>query len=82
MSDKPVAFFVTALVIAPVCSVCILGPAVVGGFLAGWFGWLADLDIALVTVLGGLAVLGVLGYFKYRRRRPPNPVRSGSGRLE
>ena len=76
MSDKPVAFFVTALVIAPVCSVCILGPAVVGGFLAGWFGWLADLDIALVTVLG------VLGYFKYRRRRPPNPVRSGSGRLE
>lgn len=67
MSGKPAAFLVTAFVAAPVCGVCILGPAAVGGFLAGWFGWLAELDLALVTVLGGMTAIGVLGYFKFRR---------------
>ena len=80
MDDKLVAMLVAAAVVAPICAVCILGPAIVGGFLAGWFGWLADLDAALVTVLGGLAAVGVLGYFKYRRRprldsARPNPER-------
>ena len=43
MSRKSVAMPVTALVVAPLCWVCILGTAVVTGFFAGWFGWLGAL---------------------------------------
>lgn len=71
MSERPVGFLVAVLAVVPACGVCILGPAAVGGFLAGWFGWLADLDIALVTVLGGVAAIAVLGYVKYRRDPRP-----------
>lgn len=79
MDEKPVVFFVAALVVAPICAVCVLGPALVGGFLAGWFGWLADLDTGLVIVLGGLAAIGVRGFIRYRRKPRSNSSASNSG---
>ena len=42
MSEKIVAGIVTAGAIAPICAVCILGPAAVGSLFAGAFGWLGD----------------------------------------
>ena len=79
MDEKLVAFFVTALAVAPFCAVCILGPALVGAFLAGWFGWLADLDTGLAIVLGGLTAIGVRAFIRYRCKLRPNSVASISG---
>lgn len=35
MSEKLKAGVITAFVIAPICSICILGPAVIGSFFGG-----------------------------------------------
>ena len=40
MDDKIVAGAVTAVVVAPICAFCILGPAVVGSLLGGISGWI------------------------------------------
>ena len=69
MSDKPVAVFVAALIAIPACSVCILGPAVVAGFFAGWFGWMGDLGALQMIALGIAAAALVLGISHYRRSR-------------
>lgn len=66
MSDKPVAAFVTALVVAPLCSVCIFGPAVVGGALAGWFGWLSDIGAVAATALAIIAAVAAYALLRHR----------------
>lgn len=66
MSDKPIAVLVTALVAAPLCTVCILGPAAVGGALAGWFGWLSDIGPVAATAV---AIIGAVVIYRLLRRR-------------
>ncbi len=67
MHDKIVAGAVTAVVIAPMCAVCILGPAVVGSVLGGISGWIGGLSPVLTT---GLAIAtGILVVQIVRRRR-------------
>jgi len=58
MSEKLMAGLVTALVIAPVCSLCILGPAALAAFFGGLVGWLDGFD--LLTIVGLAAMVGVL----------------------
>jgi len=57
MSDKPVAGFVTTLVVAPMMILCCLGPVLYATFAAGFFGWLGGVSpmrIALiVTIVAG-----------------------------
>lgn len=68
MNDKLVAGLVTAVVIAPICAVCILGPALLGSVLVGAFGWIAGLS---PVATAGLAIVGailVYGYFNRRKR--------------
>ena len=71
MTDKLVAGLVTAVVIAPICSLCILGPAVFASIFAGIVGWLGGLGPALTT--GLVIVAGIIVYAKVRRRRAQFP---------
>ena len=67
MSDKPIAVLIAALVAIPACSLCILGPTVVAGIFAGWFGWVGDLGAVQLIALGIAAAVLVLGISQYRR---------------
>lgn len=67
MNDKPIAMLVTAAVVAPICAVCILGPAFLGSALAGLFAWFGGFDP--VASLGLAAVGAILAYGFFRRRR-------------
>jgi hypothetical protein len=44
MDEKLVAGFVTAAVVAPVCALCILGPAALASIFAGVAAWLGGFD--------------------------------------
>ena len=81
MSDKLMAGLVTAVVIAPVCVACALGPAVLASFFGGMFGWMAGLDpipVIGLTIIAGIAVHSLV---RRKRTRSSNnqPVTSGSG---
>ncbi len=67
MSDKPIAMFVTAVGIAPICALCILGPVVLGSLLAGAFAWLGD--AGPVLTMGLMIVAGLLVHRTIRRRK-------------
>ena len=79
MSEKFVAGIVTAAAIAPICAVCILGPAVIGSLFAGAFGWLGDFGPLGTIALMIAAAAGVLvtRHF-YRRRMRALPGHGGS----
>ena len=56
MSDKPLAGLIAALAVAPLCLVCVLGPAALvaaGGWLLAWLGGVGVPLIASVLALGG-----------------------------
>jgi hypothetical protein len=69
MSDKLIAGLVTAAAIAPICAVCVLGPAAVGSSLAWVSGWFMGLDPVATTGLGIIAAIVVHGFFRRRRGR-------------
>ncbi len=67
MSDKPIAMLVTAAAIAPVCALCVLGPAVLGSLLAGTFAWLGG--TGPVLTMGLMIVAGLLVHRTIHRRK-------------
>ncbi len=67
MSDKPIAMLVTAVGIAPIYALCVLGPAVLGSLLAGTFAWLGG--TGPVLTIGLMIVAGLLVYRTIRRRK-------------
>lgn len=69
MHDKIVAGAVTAVVVAPICAFCILGPAVVGSLLGGISGWIGGLSPVLTTGLAIATGILVLGIVRRRRTR-------------
>ncbi len=68
MHDKLVAGLVTAVVIAPICAVCVLGPAVLGSVFAGAFGWIAGLSPVATAGLAMVGAIIVYGYFDRKKR--------------
>jgi hypothetical protein len=70
MSEKPVATLVAALAIAPICAVCILGPAFVGSALAWIFGWFAGPGVIGLAII--VMALGVGLYLLVKRKQRPN----------
>ena len=71
MNGKFMAGVTTAIVVAPVCAVCILGPALIGSFLGGFAGWFGGLDPLAVA---GLAMaIGVLAIVIAKRRHAATP---------
>ena len=69
MNDKPIAALLAAIAVAPICIVCVLGPAVVGGLFASWFGWFADLTLGQIAVLGLVVAMIAFGGVKMWRMR-------------
>lgn len=56
MSDKPIAGLLAAIAVAPLCLVCVLGPAAfvaAGGWFLAWLGGFGMPLIASVVAIGG-----------------------------
>ena len=79
MGEKLVAGLVTAVVIAPICALCILGPAIFASIFAGVVGWLGGLGPAVTT--GLVLVAGIAVYRSIRRRRAQRPQMTLRGKL-
>ncbi len=75
MNEKLLAGLVTAVVVAPICALCILGPAFLVSALAGALGWFGWLDPVLAT---GLAIVGALVVFGLARKWNARARHSGS----
>lgn len=67
MSEKLLAGLATAAVVAPLCSVCILGPAVMASVFTGAVAWFSGFDTLLVAGLVVLAGVGALLVVRDRR---------------
>lgn len=67
MTDKIVAGIVTAVMVAPLCALCALGPAAVGSALTGVLGWLGRTGPTVTVVLS--VATGLLIYRSVHRRR-------------
>jgi hypothetical protein len=85
MSDKMLAGLVTAAVVAPICVVCLGGPAVmaaIGGWASGWFsGFGGAASAGLAIAAAAVAV----GFIKRRNRRAGDAAtvtRDGPSRLK
>jgi cation transport ATPase len=79
MGEKFVAGIVTAAAIAPICAVCILGPAAIGSLFAGAFGWLGDfgpLGTIALMIAAGAGVLVTRDFLRRRRQAPHGHGRS------
>ncbi len=74
MSDKPVAMLVTAAIVAPICALCVLGPAFLSAWIAGLFGGLGPVAATALAIIG--AVLA-FGFFRRRQRRSGGDHRGG-----
>ena len=69
MDDKPIAMLVTAAVVAPICALCVLGPAVLVSAVALVFAWFSGFDPLAATGLAVIFSILVYGYFRRRRYR-------------
>lgn len=72
MSEKPLAAVMTALVVAPLCAVCVLGPALLVSMIAGFRGWLSGTGILVVITLIAAAIF----VLALKRRRGPGSTAS------
>jgi len=73
MGEKLVAGIVTAAAIAPVCAVCILGPAAIGSLFAGAFGWLGGFGPLATIAFMIAAGAGILVARDFSRRKMRTP---------
>lgn len=69
MSEKPIAFLVTAVAVAPLCAVCILGPAALGAVATGLAGWIGGLGPITTTGTAVGAAAVVYGVVRWNRAR-------------
>ena len=64
MSEKLAVGIVSAVMISPICAVCILGPAAIGSLFAGAAGWLGGFGplatVALMIATGALVIRHIL----------------------
>ena len=75
MEDKPIAMLVTAAVVAPICVLCILGPAIPGSAVAWVSAWFGGFDP--VAAMGLAVIFAILVYGFFRRRRDRRGVADG-----
>ncbi len=63
MNDKALAGILGFILVAPICVMCVLGPAVLGSALAwasAWFGGMSAVSSMGLAILAGLIVFGFL----------------------
>ena len=80
MGGKLLAGLVTAAVVAPVCAVCILGPAFLGsafGWALGWSSGLDPLATLATAVVAGLAVTGLVRWRRSKGAAVKDPAAHG-----
>lgn len=73
-SDKATAMLVTAALITPICSFCLLGPAVLTGYMYGLLGWIGGLSPLVIVGLGVITAICV--WRRLRRRSGRSGVKS------
>ena len=78
MNEKPTAFLVAALVVAPLCAACILGPVVLGSMIAGLWGWFSG-NGSLVAIAVIIVATALVYAVEHRRHRGAG-VREKAGR--
>lgn len=76
MSDKRLAGVITAAAIVPLCTLCILGPALIASFFTGITAWFGGLDLLVTTALAVVAGVVVYGFIRKRdtRRALSKPI--------
>lgn len=77
MSEKLMAGVITAAIIAPICSVCILGTAALGGFLGSMAAWIGGFGPFATTGII-IATAAILVTFSKRRSRASVKAKSKS----
>lgn len=73
MSEKLLAGIVAVTVVAPLCAVCVLGPAVIASVFMGIAAWFGDFDsivTASLVLVVGVAVFAVLRIRKRALLKP------------
>jgi hypothetical protein len=74
MKEKATAGLVTALLVAPICALCLLVPVMLGGGLTWLSAWLGGFDWGTAGVLAGLAAILVFAVLRRRRARDERPT--------
>lgn len=67
MNEKLLAGLVAAVAIAPLCAVCILGPAVIVSLFTGIAAWFSGFDAVVTAGLALVAGIAVLAIVRKRR---------------
>lgn len=76
MSEKLLAGLLATVAIAPLCAVCVLGPAVIASIFTGIAAWLGGLDAIVAASVFLAAGLAVYGFVRMRKARstPAHPT--------
>jgi uncharacterized membrane protein len=76
VNEKLLAGLVAAVAIAPLCAVCILGPAVIASIFTGIAAGFGGIDAVAAAGLALVAAIAVLAIVRKRRgrRTPAKPV--------
>lgn len=76
MNEKLLAGLVAAVAIAPLCAVCILGPAVIASIFTGIAAGLGGFDVVVTAGLAFVAGITVLAIVRKRKglRTPAKPA--------
>ncbi len=74
MNEKLLAGLVAAVAIAPLCAVCILGPAVIVSIFSGIAAGLGGFDVVVTAGLAFVAGIAVLAIVR-KRRAPRTPAK-------
>ncbi|RCK45988.1 hypothetical protein TH25_17340 [Thalassospira profundimaris] len=76
MNEKLLAGLVAALAIAPLCAVCILGPAVIASIFTGIAAGLGGFDVVVTVGLALVAGVAAVAIVRNRRVRhaPAKPA--------
>jgi hypothetical protein len=69
VKEKATAGLVTALLVAPICALCLLVPVMLGGGLTWLSAWLGGFDWGTAGALAGLAAILVFAIVRRRRTR-------------
>ncbi|WP_288901586.1 hypothetical protein [uncultured Sneathiella sp.] len=67
MSDKPTGDLIAVLIIAPLLTICCLGPIVFASFAAGIFSWIGGIDPLRILLVMALVAIGAFYLLRWRK---------------
>lgn len=69
MGEKLVAGLAAAVLVMPICAICLFGPAALFAILAATAGWIGGIDPVVTSGLGIAVAIVVYGFFRRRAAR-------------